>query len=354
MSRKSFNRHALVASFALALVASAGATAAAQTYSYAPPRTAPPTLIAPVREQLRAAPVVFQWNAGGSVGSVYGIGVTGLRRGAFAIAQSTASYEIQIAEGSPNSPDIGFARVLFDTTTSSTSYLFNNRNVDGSGFTSAVPPGLPLPAGRYYWRVRLQQAGSPFSEPAVFRLLSNGAVGTPTHQLSVENLTLGARPAAQSATLVIASIANTGTFPEPPTDIRVVANGTIIAEGRTPALAPNQRVDLISAWIPTSPGVAQLTATIDASGDRPESGRFVREIAIGRSRAVTTSLVGTIREGEGGDFTLEDAAGHVLAVVIAKRNIDLGAFVGRRVTVRGALTEGALGLQLNAAGVAPG
>jgi CARDB len=351
MLRKSSNL--MRAALAVALVATALPAGAQVTPAPGPARLAPPTLIAPINEQTRAVPALFQWNVGGAAGNVYGISISNVRRGTLVVAQQTASYQLQIASASPDAPDISFNRVLIDATSSTTTFLFDNRNVAGSFFTSAVPPGLPLPAGRYYWRVRLEQPGAPFSTPGVFRLLSGAAVQTPTHQLSITNLALGANPKAQSATLVIATIANTGTFSEPPNDLRIVANGTLIAEGRTPPLAPNQHVDLVSAWIPATPGIAQLTATIEANGDQPNSGRFVRNVPIGQTRAVTTSLVGTIRRGQFGDYTLEDNGGRVLALVIAGRGLDLSSFVGRRVTVSGKLTEGALGLQLNATNIAP-
>jgi len=328
--------------------------ASAQTTTSTPPvRLAPPTLIQPVNDQTRTVPVLFQWNVAGAAGNVYGISIRNVRRGTLVVAQQTASYELQIASASREAPDISFTRVLFDAPTTTTTFLFDNRNVAGSYFTSAVPPGLPLQGGRYYWRVRLQQPGAPFSEPGVFTLASGASVQTPIHQVSIQNLAIGANPKALSATLVIATIANTGTFPEPPIDLKVLANGTLIAAGRTPPLGPNQHVDMVSAWIPPAPGIAQLTATLEASGDIPSGGRFVRNVPIGQTRSVSTSLVGTLQRNANGDFTLEDNGGHVLALVFAGRGLDLSSFLGRHVTVHGTLLEGALGLQLNATNVSP-
>jgi hypothetical protein len=327
--------------------------AGAQVTTASPPRLAPPTLIQPINEGTRSAPVLFQWNVAGAAGNVYGISIRNVRRGTLVVAQQTASYELQIASAAREAPDISFTRVLVDATTATTTFLFDNRNVSGSYFTSAVPPGLPLQGGRYYWRVRLQQPGAPFSEPGVFTLASGAAVQTPLHQLAITNLAVSANPKALSATLIIATIANTGTFPEPGTDLKIIANGTLIAEGRTPPLGPNQRVDLVSAWIPPAPGIAQLTATLETNGDIPSGGRFQRNVPIGQTRSVTTSLAGTMNRNANGDFMLEDSAGHVLALVFAGRGLDLASFVGRRVTVHGTLLEGALGLQLNATNISP-
>jgi len=317
-----------------------------------PLRVPPPTLIAPINNQARAVPVIFQWNVAGNNGNVYGINVQNLRRGALVVAQPTASYELQIASAAPDYRDVSFTRVLFRAVTSATTYLFDNRNVPGSGFTNAVPPGLPLSGGLYYWRVRAQQPGAPFSTPAQFTLLSGAARQTPLHQLTLENLAVGALPKAMSTTVIIATVANTGTFSEPSTTLRIFANGTEIALGPVPALAPNQNVQLASAWIPLEPGVAQLAATIDATGDLPASARITRSVLIGRSRAVTTSLVGTLRRADNGDFELQDNAGNTLAYVIS-RSLNLDSFVGRRVTIRGNLSEGALGLLLDAGSISP-
>jgi hypothetical protein len=347
MSHKRFKPAATALAAALcALSLSAGAVTI-------PLRVAPPTLIAPINSQARAVPVIFQWNVAGSNGNVYGITVQNLKRGTLVVAQPTASYEFQIASAAPDYRDINFTRVLFRATTSATSYLFDDRNVPGSGFTTAVPPGLPLPGGLYYWRVRAQQPGAPFSQPAQFTLLSGAARQTPTHQLTIENLALGASPRAMSTTVIVATVVNTGTFPESSTTLQVFANGTMIAQGPVPALAPNQGVQLAAAWIPPDPGIAQLAATIDATGDLPSSARITRSVLIGRSRVVTTTLVGVLRRAANGDFELQDAAGNTMAYVVTGRSLNLESFVGRRVTIRGSLSEGALGLLLNALTISP-
>ncbi|MBC5809650.1 MAG: hypothetical protein GIW95_02150 [Candidatus Eremiobacteraeota bacterium] len=352
---------------ALAVLAIAGASnlpARAQTTTTRttlPAQIPPPTLISPINGQPRLTPVIFQWNVGGSNGNVYGLTVQGVTRGRLIVAQNVASYQLQIASADPKAPDPSFTRVLFQTTTSTTTFQFiNNFDLQPGDLPtgSAVLPGKSLTSGLYYWRVRVAQPGAPFSDSSrtsTFRLDNNPAISSPGHELAIEDIILGASPRAQSATLVVATVGNAGTFVEQATTLRIYANGSLIAEGKVPATVPNQRVQLVTAWIPANPGIAQLSAQIDTVVDDPSKAHITRSFTIARGKAPTPINLppGTIRHN-GTDYTLEDAGGKTLATLIPSgRNIDLASFVNRRVNVGGAVTEGALGLLMQVRSISP-
>ncbi len=339
MSRVSSNLRAAAVFSVLTLFTATAAVAAPQTL-----RVSAPSTLNPIDASLQPVPLplIFRWTPVAS-GPVYVLHPK-TRRVTAATAPVTASgYELQISD----EPGVS-SHVLFDTTVNTTSFVFTNQNVPGSGFTDQQPPTIPLAGGTYYWRVRAIAGGavSPYSQVARF-LLDAHLSTTPLHALGVQELTIGPGARSGAATLLQTTVANAGTFPESGAVLTVSVNGNQVARGNVPPLAPGQRVRLAAPWIPDATGTAQLVATIDYVDQMPRDHTLVRTAFIEDARSVRTAIAGTLGLA-GSTYVLRDSAGRTQAILerAPGSTSDLESLRGVAVVASGSLTTTARGMVL--------
>jgi hypothetical protein len=307
----------------------------------------PPSLVAPL--VTAAAPVLFQWTPVAPA-VAYRLHVQGQRRtiGASTVTPIVAvSYEVQIGDR----PDVG-SHVLYDRVVDTTSFLFDNRNVDGSGFTELQPPGLPLSGGTYYWRVRalFGGPGSAFSSIGRFMLAGGGATSTPLHDLGVTSVVVAASPIAGVGTAVVARVGNLGTFPERDAWLAISANGRTIGRAPVPQLLPGDHVDVSVVWAPQGGGLAQLTAQLEYVDQNSVDDQATQTTFVATRKPVPTTLVGTLVAEQSGGFAIADATGRIVASVRAAEgsHVAFAPLVGKRVAVAGTLAALGTGLVFDA------
>lgn len=313
----------------------------------ASPGIAPPALVAPIVSA--SAPVLFVWTPVAPA-NLYRLHVQGTRRTVTATTPIVAvSYEVQIGDR----PDVG-SHVLYDRVVDSTTLLFDNRNVDGSGFTDQQMPGMPLSGGTYYWRVRALFAGpsSPFSSIGRFAFTGGGATSTPLHDLGVTSLQLGANAIAGIATPVVVHVADLGTFPEAGAHIAISANGRVIGRAAIPQLLPGNGADVSVLWEPETGGLAQLTAQLEYDDQNAVDNQIAQTTFVTTRTPVRTTLVGTL-VAQNGTYAIADRAGRrVAALEIAEgAHVDVAALVGTRVAATGGLRARGAELVLSAQAV---
>jgi hypothetical protein len=316
---------------ALALLA-AVAPAGAQSL----PQVPAPTLISPLLTT--GVPILFQWTPV-NPGNVYNLMLQSRNR---TILQTTGalavSYEVQISDYA----DVA-SHILVDFTTPVTIFQFANQNVPGSGFTSQQPPNLPLSGGTYYWRVRAiigTTSTTAFSSIGRFALSLGGGASTPVHDMGITSLVLTTPAIVGAATVIVASIQNSGTFPEQNVPLTITANGVQLSHLVLPATSAGQTTRITTIWTPSQRGIAQISALLDFTG--PNQNRKVATIDPNVLEAphFITSVTGTLQLGPRGYF-LADSKGRETTLVLEAPNtqIDFGAFLNKAIVVRGTLSK---------------
>jgi hypothetical protein len=318
-----------------ALFALAFSPAAAATSS-------PPVLIAPYTTAV--PPVLFTWTPV-IPGTVYNLTVGGhTRTSALTTTPVVAvTYELQISDR----PDVG-GHVLFDQTVDTTSLLFENRNVEGAGFTQFSPPGEPLPGGLYYWRVRAEAPNAPWSAIGRFILAGGGASTTPFHDLGIIGIGLAAVPVAGVTTPLVARVANLGTFPEEGATLVITAEGAVAGRAMIPRLLPGERVNVSVPWTPAGRGgLAQIGARLDYSDQNGVNDVISQAVLVASPQPVRTSLSGTLVHLPGG-YALADRSGRIAAVLtFGFGHADPSALTGVAVVADGMLVAHGSGLLLD-------
>jgi hypothetical protein len=322
-------RLAALAAFA---IASLCMPASAQTL----PQVPAPTLIAPMLTV--GVPILFQWTPV-NPGNIYDFFLQQHTRAPRAISPLVVYYELQISD----QPDVT-SHVLVDVTTSTTIFSFQNQNVAGSGFTSAQRPGIPLSAGLYYWRVRalVDTAATPFSQIGRFTLNLGvgGGASTPFHDLSITSLVITAPAVLGTASVIIATVQNTGTFPEEGSPLTITANGTQVAKVDTPPMGAGETSRITAIWTPTRRGLAQITSILNFVGPNPDRKFASISRTVADAPEYATAIKGTLTATTRG-YYLVDPKGHEIALILvgSGQQLDLGSLVGRTVVLRGTLTK---------------
>jgi hypothetical protein len=317
-----------------ALTVAAGTAANAQTV----PQVPPPTLISPMLNV--GIPILFQWTPV-NPGNVYTFVLTSRGRIPTAAAGALAvSYELQVSD----QPDVA-SHILVDLTTPTTIYTFQNQNLPGSGFTNQQPPNLPLSGGLYYWRVRaLIGTGSSTTFSSIGRfsldLARGGGSSTPVHDMGITSLVLTTPAYVGAATVIVATVQNSGTFAEQNVPLSITANGGQLARILVPPTTSGQTTRVTTIWTPQVKGIAQISALLDFSG--PNQNRKLASITpnVLDQPQFVTSLAGTLKLGPNGYF-LANAAGRETALVLEAPavQIDFGPFLGRNIVIRGTLSK---------------
>jgi hypothetical protein len=258
-----------IAASAFTALASAG-SASAQTL----PQVPPPSLISPMLSV--GVPVLFEWTPV-NPGNLYNFYLQSHTRTPAAAAPFIVYYELQISDAA----DVT-SHVLVDITTSTTIFSFQNQNIPGSGFTSLQRPGLPLAAGLYYWRVRalVNTAATAFSSIGRFSLDlgTGGGVSTPFHDMAITSLVITAPAYVGTASVIVVTVQNTGTFPEGGSPLTITANGEQIARVDTPSTAAGETARITAIWTPSR--------RVDPELQRSQPRQEVRfDIAAGRRAA---------------------------------------------------------------------
>ena len=346
MLRVSFDLRAAALCSIVALFASTAAAAAP------PPalRVSAPSTLYPIdaSSQPVPLPLIFRWTPVAS-SPVYVLHPRSHKAASASSPTAASGYQLQISD----EPGVS-SHILFDTTVNTTSLVFLNQNVAGSGFTDQQPPTIPLAGGTYYWRVRALAGGavSPYSQVGRFVLDAHLST-TPLHAVGVQELTVGPEPRSGAATLIRTIVANAGTFPESGAVLTVTANGNQIARGNVPPLAPGQRISLTAPWIPDVSGAAQVVATLDYVDQMPRDHTLVRTAYVAEARAVRTAIAGTLGL-DGTTRVLRDPSGRTLAIVERAPGvtIDLDALRGAPVIASGTLRTTGRGMVLQLTSIA--
>jgi hypothetical protein len=328
---RTFVRTVRCAALSAALAVLAAGTATPQTI----PQVPAPSLISPMLNV--GVPILFQWTPV-NPGNVYNFMLQSKTRVVQAVGPLTVTYELQISDF----PDVA-SHILVDLTTPLTIYSFQNQNLPGSGFTNQQPPNLPLSGGTYYWRVRAvvgTASTTAFSSIGRFSLNLSGGASTPVHDMGITSLVLTTPAYVGAATVIVASIQDSGTFPEQGVPLAITANGVQLARIIIPPTTAGQTTRVTTIWTPTVRGIAQISALLDFSG--PNQNRKVASIApnVRDQPQYITSLTGTLQLGPDG-YYLTDARGRETTLVLEAPNtqIDFGAFLGRSIVVRGTLSK---------------
>jgi hypothetical protein len=316
------------------------------------PQIPPPSLISPLLGV--GVPILFQWTPV-NPGNIYNFVLQSHTRAPLAAAPFVVYYELQISDA----PDIT-SHVLVDVTTSTTIFSFQNQNVPGSGFTNLQRPGIPLPAGLYYWRVRalINTAATGFSNIGRFTLNlgAGGGASTAFHDLAITSLVITAPAYVGTASIIVTTVQNTGTYPEQGAPLTITANGVQIARADTPPMGAGETSRITTIWTPERNGLAQITSILNFSGPNPDKKLATISRSVADQPHYLTSVKGTLRTDTRGYF-LADAHGHEIARVFlaAGVQLDLDALVGHAVVMRGTLTkhESQLILIANQAAVSP-
>jgi hypothetical protein len=316
----------------LALTAMSAVAAISQTI----PQVPAPTLISPMLNV--GVPILFQWTPV-NPGNVYNFILQSKTR----IIQQAAgplavTYELQISDF----PDVA-SHILVDLQTPTTIFSFQNQNTPGSGFTNQQPPNLPLSGGTYYWRVRAivgTASTTAFSSIGRFSLNLSGGASTPVHDVGITSLVLTTPAYVGAATVIVASIQNSGTFAEQNVPLTITANGAPLARIIVPPTTAGQTTRVTTIWTPAVRGIAQISALLNFTG--PNQNRKVASISpnVRDQPQFVTSLTGTLALGPNGYF-LADKRGRETTIVLQAPNtqIDFGAFLGKTIVVRGTLSK---------------
>jgi hypothetical protein len=320
----------------LAVAAVLNALAATAAVPQTIPQVPAPTLISPMLNV--GIPILFQWTPV-NPGNVYNFVLQSRSRTVLqAAGPLIVTYELQISDY----PDVA-SHILVDLTTPVTIYSFQNQNLPGSGFTSQQPPNLPLSGGTYYWRVRAlvgTASTTAFSSIGRFSLNLSGGASTPVHDMGITSLVLTTPAYVGAATVIVASIQNSGTFPEQNVPFAITANGVQLARVIVPPTTAGQTTRVTTIWTPTVRGIAQVSALIDFTG--PNQNRKVASISpnVRDQPQFVTSLTGTLGLGPNGYF-LADARGRETTLVLEAPNtqIDFGALLGKVIVIRGTLSK---------------
>jgi hypothetical protein len=320
----------------VALAAALSAFAAAPAIPQTIPQVPAPTLISPMLNV--GVPILFQWTPV-NPGNVYNFVLQSKNRVVQAAAGPlVVTYELQISDY----PDVG-SHILVDLTTPVTIFSFQNQNLPGSGFTNQQPPNLPLSGGTYYWRVRAivgSAATTSFSSIGRFALNLAGGASTPVHDMGITSLVLTTPAYVGAATVIVATVQNSGTFPEQNVPLAITANGQQLAHIIVPPTTAGQTTRVTTIWTPEVRGIAQISALIDFTG--PNQNRKVASISpnVREQPQFITSLTGTLALGPNG-YYLADARGRETTVVLEAPNtqIDFGALLGKVIVIRGTLSK---------------
>jgi CARDB len=317
----------------VALAFAAGETANAQTI----PQVPAPTLISPMLNV--GIPILFQWTPV-TPGNVYNFVLTSRGRQPQAAGALAVTYELQISD----QPDVA-SHILVDLNTPTTIFTFQNQNLPGSGFTSQQPPNLPLSGGVYFWRVRAiigTGASTIFSSIGRFSLdlARGGGSSTPVHDMGITSLVLTTPAYVGAATVIVATVQNSGTFAEENVPLSITANGGQLARIIVPPTTSGQTTRVTTIWTPQVKGIAQISALLNFSG--PNQNRKLASITpnVLDQPQFVTSISGTLKLGPNGYF-LSNAAGRETAIVLEAPavQIDFGAFLGRNIVIRGTLSK---------------
>jgi hypothetical protein len=329
---RTFMQTARCLAITLALAAFAAAPAVPQTI----PQVPAPTLISPMLNV--GVPILFQWTPV-NPGNVYNFVLTSKNRTIQAASGPlVVTYELQISDF----PDIA-SHILVDLTTPTTIFSFQNQNLPGSGFTNQQPPNLPLSGGTYYWRVRAlvgSASTTSYSSIGRFSLNLSGGASTPVHDMGITSLVLTTPAFVGAATVIVASVQNSGTFPEQNVPLAITANGVQLARIIVPPTTAGQTTRVTTIWTPATRGIAQISALINFTG--PNQNRKVASISpnVREQPQYITSLNGTLNLGPNG-YYLADARGRETAIVLNApgTQIDFGALLGKAIVIRGTLSK---------------
>jgi len=296
----------------------------------------PPSLISPMLSV--GVPVLFEWTPV-NPGNLYNFYLQSHTRTPAAASPFVVYYELQISDAA----DVT-SHVLVDITTSTTIFSFQNQNIPGSGFTSLQRPGLPLPAGLYYWRVRalVNTAATAFSSIGRFSLDlgTGGGISTPFHDMAITSLVITAPAYVGTASVIVVTVQNTGTFPEQGSPLTITANGEQIARVDTPSTAAGETARITAIWTPSRRGLAQIASILNFSGPNPDKKFASISPPVADQPQFATAIHGTLRLGSRGYF-LADAHGREIALVLLApgAQLDLQSLVGRAVILRGTMTK---------------
>lgn len=297
----------------------------------------PPVLLAPMPMMPATVPVLFQWTPV-AAGTGYRLQIRNGSRAAAATTSVAVSYVLQISETRD------FRAVLFERSVDfSTTLLFDNNNVLGSGFTSYQPEGVPLSGGRpYYWRVRAVFAGptSAWSSPQPFTLNGAGITAPGFSDLALSAITVRTTPFEGVTMPLVVRVSNAGnTAWQTPTTVVVTANGTAIGRAPVPGLRIGEFADVSVQWTPSRGPLATILATIDAADRNAQNNTISQSVFVASVHPVTTTLPGRLVARNGG-FALTDGRGRPIASVRARvgSSPDLAAAVDKRVELDGELS----------------
>jgi hypothetical protein len=308
------------------------AGASAQTI----PQVPAPSLISPTLSV--GVPILFQWTPV-NPGNVYNFFLQSRARTAAAPGPLVVSYELQISDA----PDVT-SHVLVDLTTSTTIFTFANQNLPGSGFTNLQAPGLPLSGGLYYWRVRalINTTATAYSNIGRFTLNigTGGGESTPFHDMQITSLVLTTPAYVGAATVVVATVQNTGTFPEQNAPLTITANGLQLAHVNVPPTGAGQSSRITAIWTPTQRGLAQITSILNFNGQNPQRKLATISPLVAEVPQYITAMTGTLRLGEQGYF-LADSRGREISLVLVApgTQLDLGPLLGKNIVLRGTLSK---------------
>lgn len=325
-------RRLLFAAIAAAGFGMLGAGAGAQTI----PQVPAPSLISPTLSV--GVPILFQWTPV-NPGNVYNFFLQSRARTPLAAGALVVNYEMQISDA----PDVT-SHVLVDLTTSTTIFSFQNQNLPGSGFTTQQQPGIPLTGGLYYWRVRalINTTATAYSTIGRFTLNlgTGGGASTPFHDMQITSLVLTTPAFVGAASVVVATVQNTGTFPEQNAPLTITANGVQIADVEVPPTGAGQSSRVTAIWTPVQRGVAQITSILDFNGQNPQKKLATISPLVDEQPQFVTAMRGTLRLGEQGYF-LADARGREITVVLVApgTQLDLGPLLGKGIILRGTLAK---------------
>jgi hypothetical protein len=202
---------------------------------------------------------------------------------------------------------------------------------------------LPLSGGTYYWRVRAVIGGSAttgFSSIGRFALELVGGASTPVHDMGITSLVLTTPAYVGAATVIVASIQNSGTFAERGVPLAITANGEPLTHAVVEPTAAGQTIRVTTIWTPSVRGIAQISALLDFAG--PNQNRKVATITptVREQPHFITSLSGTLQLGASG-YVLADARGRETTIVTVAPDtaIDFEPFLGKAIVIRGTLSK---------------
>jgi CARDB len=223
----------------------------------------------------------------------------------------TLTYQVEISDR----PAIG-ERVLFTAQSTRPDLLFTNRPDALGTFTAALPPGVGLHAGTYFWHVRvIEPLPSAYSAAATFRL--EPEAGESSSDLGIIAVRAGDARVGRPTPIAV-TVQNRGGDDLRGAAVTILVDGRVVGSARIPMLAPGARATVAGAWTPTRGGNADVEALLRGKADDNETdGRMISTVLVADpSRAVAVTVVGMPRLRDGRLVLLAED-GTVLAQLFA-------------------------------------